>query len=267
MKQVKSRIGGVSETMLQTLYARASESKKENPLFHDPKAEEIVASLNYDFSLASQDFAMSKGVIARTILLDQMVKAFIREHENTCIINIASGMDTRFYRLDNGKIIWYNIDLAEAIALRNDCFEACERVTNIACSAMDEKWRKAVHEDNRPVLVIIEGLTMYLTEQDVKKIFAIISTLPKATIYVETMSRFAVKHVKEKSVAQSGAKFTWGIKKGKDLEKLLKGFVMAKEVSLIEGMKVIYPAYKWISWIKPVGRISNQIIVLKNDAD
>ena len=39
-----------------------------------------MKQLDYDFSKAEKDAAMSSGVIARTILLDQMVGAFLEEH-------------------------------------------------------------------------------------------------------------------------------------------------------------------------------------------
>lgn len=43
-----------------------------------------------------------------------------------------------------------------------------------------------------------------------------------------------VKHIKEKSIEGSHAKFTWGIKNGKKLEKLTPSFSFLKEVSLVE---------------------------------
>lgn len=49
---------------------------------------------------------MRSGVIARTIMLDKLVGDHIKNNPNATIINIACGMDTRFYRVDNGKIRW-----------------------------------------------------------------------------------------------------------------------------------------------------------------
>lgn len=74
----KIDITGVPETMLQTLYARAKESKKPDHAIYDGKAIEIVDSLDYDFSLADKDFAMGSGVIARTIVLDKLVSEFLK---------------------------------------------------------------------------------------------------------------------------------------------------------------------------------------------
>ena len=67
----KVNVTGVPETMIQTLYARAKESRKKDAKIKDDMAVEIVSKLDYDFSKADQDKAMSYGVIARTIVLDQ----------------------------------------------------------------------------------------------------------------------------------------------------------------------------------------------------
>ena len=90
----KVSVTGVPETMIQTLYARAKESQKDNPMIQDDMAAEIVSKLDYDFSNADKDKAMSYGVIARTIVLDEMVGRHLSKNPNTVVINIASGMDS-----------------------------------------------------------------------------------------------------------------------------------------------------------------------------
>lgn len=134
------KIGGVAETMLQTLYARAKESKKPNHKIYDEKAIEIVERMDYDFGLADKDAVMSSGVAARTIVLDRMVSDFIKRFPDTTVINIACGMDTRFYRIDNGMTHWYNLDLPVTMEVRKKYILENERVTLIAGSAMDAGW-------------------------------------------------------------------------------------------------------------------------------
>lgn len=46
---------------------------------------------------------MSGGVVARTVVLDELVSDFIRKNPDCTVVNIACGLDTRFYRMDNGK--------------------------------------------------------------------------------------------------------------------------------------------------------------------
>lgn len=60
----KVNVTGVPETMVQTLYARAKETKKQNAKIKDEIAVELVEKLDYDFSKADKDSAMTYGVIA-----------------------------------------------------------------------------------------------------------------------------------------------------------------------------------------------------------
>lgn len=48
----KVNVTGVPETMVQTLYARAKETKKQNAKIKDEIAVELVEKLDYDFSIA-----------------------------------------------------------------------------------------------------------------------------------------------------------------------------------------------------------------------
>ena len=75
----KITLSGVPETMLQTVYARAKETKTRGAIT-DNKAVEIIDRLDYDFSMADKDAAMHSGVIARTIVLDKLVKTYLAGH-------------------------------------------------------------------------------------------------------------------------------------------------------------------------------------------
>ena len=90
----KITLSGVPETMLQTVFARAKETKTRGAIT-DSKAVEIIDRLDYDFSAADQDTAMHSGVIARTIVLDRLVKAYLAGHGGAVVVNIACGLDTR----------------------------------------------------------------------------------------------------------------------------------------------------------------------------
>lgn len=260
----KISLQGVPETMLQTLYARASYSEKPNHKFYDSKSIEIVSQMDYDFSRAKRDAAMSNGVIARTILLDRMVSDFIKEHPNAVVVNIACGLDTRFYRVDNGKIRWYNLDLPETIAVRSRFLEESGRVSVIAKSAMDESWTSEIEKQKGKALVLIEGLVMYLTEADVRQILSIIDRhFECVEIIMETMNPFVMKHMKEKSIEATKAKFTWGLKSGKNLKSIAPNLIWVKDVSLVEGMKELYPIYRLLGWIPAVRNISNKLVVLE----
>lgn len=112
----KPKLSGVPETMLQTVYARAKETKTRGAI-KDTKAVEIIDKINYDFSLADKDSAMHSGVVARTIVLDKLANKYLAKNKGAVVVNIACGLDTRCYRM-NGYTHWYNLDLPETIAVR-----------------------------------------------------------------------------------------------------------------------------------------------------
>lgn len=256
----KISLSGVPETMLQTIYARAKESQGRGAI-HDAKAEEIIERLNYDFSLADKDSAMRSGVIARTIVLDRLTKAWLVSNPGAVVVNIACGLDTRCYRME-GFCHWYNLDLPETMAVRESLLPERGMISQIAMSAMDD-WGNEIKEQNTPVLIIIEGLTMYLSEADVQRIFRVISRrFEKATVFAETMNPMIVKRFKEKSIEGSNAKFSWGVKNGPALAALLPDFRFMEEHCLTEGMAVFAPIYKLLDKLPAVRNISNKIIVL-----
>ena len=114
------------------------------------------------------------------------------------------------------------------------------------------------------MLVIMEGLSMYLQENDIRQIFSIIEKVfNKSTVMIETMSPFFVKHMKEKSIEGSNAKFTWGVKNGMELQQIVPIFTWKRDVSLVEGMKVIMPVYNVLGKIPVVRGMSNKIVVME----
>ena len=259
----KIKLSGVPETMLQTVYARAKESRGRG-VIQDAKAEELIEKLDYDFSLADKDTAMRSGVIARTIVLDRLTKKWLAEHPGAVVVNIACGLDTRCYRMA-GFCRWYNLDLPETMAVREKLLPENGAISQIAMSAMDD-WGDTIQERHVPVLIIIEGLSMYLSQDDVTRIFRVIShRFSKATVFVETMNPMVVKRFKEKSIEGSHAKFTWGVKNGASLAAVLSGFRFVEEHSLCEGMAVFAPIYKLLDKLPTLRNISNKIIVLEKE--
>ncbi|MBR1931294.1 MAG: class I SAM-dependent methyltransferase [Lachnospiraceae bacterium] len=257
-------ITGVPETMLQTLYARAQESSKPEHKIYDEKAIEIVQMLDYDFTNAGKDAVMSSGVIARTILLDRMVAQFVAANPHAAVINIACGMDTRFYRVDNGMLAWYNIDLPETIAVRSKFLEEKGRVQMLGISAMDEAWAQQVDTGRESTLVVVEGLSMYLKEADVRQILSIIERhFSNVTVFFEILSPMFVGKDVEKSIKASKASFTWGARSGRELVSLVPGFAFVEDRSLVETMQEMYPIYKVLGKIPFIRNMSNKIAVLE----
>ena len=251
--------------MLQCFYARAMHSRNPKNKFRDTKAEELIDRIDYDFSNAKKDTAMSGGIVARSVVFDELVSDFIRKNPDCTVVNIACGLDPRCYRM-TGFSHWYNLDLPETMAVREKLLpEKNETISQLAMSAMDD-WGAKIAETNVPALIIIEGLTMYLAQTDIQQIFRVISgRFQDATAFVETMNPMVVRRFQEKSIAASGARFTWGVKDGETLAALLPDFRFMEEHGLTEGMAVFVPIYKLLDKIPAVRSISNRIVVLQQE--
>lgn len=264
--KIKPTINGSAETMLQSFYARAQYSKRKNHKFNDAKAVELVDKIDYDFSAAAKDSAMGKGVIARTIVFDELVKNYIEKNPGCTVVNIACGLDTRFYRMDNGKITWYNLDLPETIAIRNQIFEESGRVSTIGISALDSAWPKEVKVRGK-MLFIIEGLSMYLTAEENGKILKVIKdNFDNAYILMECLAKTWIKKEGiEKSIQQTGSKFVFGADHFEDLGNMTKGYHKIKDDNILRGMELFSSAYKLFSLLPIAKKVSQKILIFEKD--
>lgn len=251
---MKVNLEGVAETMLIPLCAKAVETKRKNSRFIDEKAVELVNKIDYDFSKFDKRFTR-EGVIARSIIFDKVMKKFISQHPNAICISVGCGLDARFYRMDNGTIHWYNVDFPEVIKIRKQLLKEDGRIKNIAGSALDKKWAETitVFEKNlngQRIAIILEGILMYFTEQDVRELFSIIkSYFPGCTIFAELMHPFVAKRSQNhETVKNTSAVFHWGIKKGIEAEALCDGLHFMKEWSLFVELK----KYNWMAKVSSV---------------
>ena len=201
--------------------------------------------------------------IGRSFVLDDMVGEYIKNHPNCTIVNIASGMDTRFNRLDNGIIKWYNVDLKNSADFRLKYIPDTERVKTLAYSAMDENWASEIEVDG-DLLFIIEGLTMYLKEEENKKILKIIDdNFDSCTVYAEIMPLVSVENTKEVSVEETNSEFIWGLKKGSELRRLNSNLKWVKDVNLFDGVNVYRPIFRLITWFPLLRKRMDYIAVLE----
>jgi O-methyltransferase involved in polyketide biosynthesis len=220
--------------MLIALHARAAESRRKNHMIYDEKAIELVDKIDYDFSRFDGTRMTQSGVACRTVLLDRETKKFIGEHPDGICISIGCGLDTRFYRLDNGRLHWYNIDLPEVIAIRRQFFTEDGRVQMLSKSALDPEWPSLIDAENKPVLIILEGILMYFTQEKVRELLAIIKKhFTGCMILMELMSPLAASNTRfHDTVKKTNAAFKWGVKDGAQVTVLCDDLILLDEWSL-----------------------------------
>ena len=133
------KLGDVQTTALIPVAIKASESLRPNARVRDDVAVQMIETLGID-PAPYDKFLSHEGVIARTVMLDRMVKYFVAQNPEAVIVNMGAGFDNRFSRVDNGKIFWFDLDLPDSIAVRKKVFKERERVQMIEGSVLEDGW-------------------------------------------------------------------------------------------------------------------------------
>jgi len=262
---MKVALDGVEETMLIPLCIKAEETKRPNPRIRDVRAVEMINRIDYDFSKFEKKRFSYGGVIARTVIIDREARKFITSYPDAVCINVGCGLDARFYRVDNGRIDWYDLDLPRVMALREGLLPEDERVHRISFSALDEQWAVHVNAGGRPVLIIMEGLLMYFTEDEVRRLLAVLKRhFPGCSILAELTPEFVAKNGKRhETVGKTGAVFRWGVGSGKDVERLCDGLSLTEEWSLNTEMKKYELLFRIIFSLPIVKGFNNRIALYR----
>ena len=235
-------LSGVSETLLITLYIRAMESQRPDALIKDERAEALVRQMDQDFlqsKLAKiEDYSaipsfMQVAIILRSREFDRHARDFLARHPEAVVVHIGCGLDTRFERVDNGRVEWYDLDLPEVIALRRKLIGGeGERYHLLACSVLDSVWLDTVSAHRqRPVLFLAEGVLMYFDEAQVKSLVLTLKEhFPGAELVFDAFSPFfSWANNLRVTFTKIGARSYWALKRSKDLKRWGDGIRLLDE--------------------------------------
>ncbi|MET8772276.1 class I SAM-dependent methyltransferase [Streptomyces sp. NPDC004658] len=164
---------GVPETLLWNLYQRAFEARQPHPVLDDPKAIELVERIDYPFeeTFGRPSPLLAQGQALRVRTFDGAVAAFLREHPRGTVVALAEGLETQFWRVDNGRAHWLCVELPETARVRRALLPDGERRRTLARSALDLSWRDEV-DPSHGVIVTAQGLLMYLRPGEVRRLIA-----------------------------------------------------------------------------------------------
>lgn len=203
-------LGQAQETLLIPLYARALESGRKRPILEDPKAVEMVESIDWDFRRFGQRWRVF-ACAARSAMFDVWVADFLGLHPEGTVVEIGAGLNTRFERLDNGRVHWFDLDLPDVVELRRRFFSDTERRTSLAASVLDTDWIAAVRRSPGPYFFVAETVLVYLEERQVKTALSqIAANFPGARIAFDTVSRRAIESGnRDFARRKMAARFAW----------------------------------------------------------
>ncbi len=256
-KDLINTITDISETLLIPLYARAQETLSKHPVINDRKAVEITEKLNNIFLVSNSPLhqQLAKGKIRkrsnkklaaflsiRTRKFDRYCLDFLNRIPNGTIVELGCGLSSRFSRIDNGKVMWYDLDLPDVIEIRKQFFQETTRNHMIASSVLDDTWMEKL--PMKDILFIAEGLLMYLHEEDVKSlVLKVQKKLPGSELVCEVENTFVINMLKKERWRKKfqrdhhlgkDANLYFGIRHGTDLESWGQGIRFLDEWTVFD---------------------------------
>jgi methyltransferase (TIGR00027 family) len=188
-------IRNVSDTALWVAIYRAMESERPDAIFRDPYArrlggergEAIVREMPNGASLAWP-------MIVRTAVMDEIVTRCVQQGAKT-VLNLAAGLDARPYRMDlPASLRWIHVDMPEMLAYFRDAMAGetphC-RLEFAAADLREADVRNRLFADaatEGPVLVITEGLLIYLKPHDVAALARDLHDIAKARWWLSDLA-------------------------------------------------------------------------------
>jgi len=211
--RVRVDLSGTPQTMLATLYAKALDADFKEPILGDRFAKQIVERIDYDWKKTTITPRRAPSVTTRTAHFDAWANQFLAAHPQAVVLHVGCGLDSRFFRLQPGPgVEWYDVDYPEVAALRTQLYPVAEHYHVVAASVTDPGWLADIPAD-RPALMIGEGLTMYLTEQEgIALLRRIVERFPSGELQFDAFSRLGIKSQwMNVIVRRAGATLYWGI--------------------------------------------------------
>ena len=171
-----AQIENVSDTAKWVAVYRAMETERPDAIFKDPFAARLAGAEGAAIvDGMNRGRAMAWAMIVRTAIFDEIMLDRIRNGGVDTVLNLAAGLDARAWRMPLPPTLrWIDVDLPGILdyktnTLRND--KPVCRYEAIRADLTDAGRRQAlfsqVNGESSRVLVVTEGLIVYLTAEQV----------------------------------------------------------------------------------------------------
>ena len=169
-------IENVSDTALWVAVYRAMETARPDAIFKDPYAERLAGEKGLKIvGEMKQGRTMAWAMIVRTAVMDELILDRINNAGVDTVLNLAAGLDTRAWRLPLPPALkWIDVDLPAITEYKQSHMRDEQPVCDYEAIAADltnapvrDALFSQIGKSARSVLVITEGLLIYLSADDV----------------------------------------------------------------------------------------------------
>jgi O-methyltransferase involved in polyketide biosynthesis len=241
---------GVSETLLIPLFTRAQEGQRSDALLKDPIAVELIRQLDYDFSRIKLQKHDVLGLILRVREFDRFARDFLALHPQGVVVHLGCGFDTRFHRVDNGEVEWFDLDLPEVIDLRDRYIHVeNQRYHLLAASMFESDWLETIKlQKPRPFLFLAEGVFPYFERESIQRLVRDLYTLFPGSELVFDAHQPWVVHTDNLQLILSRvkARLHFSLRHGKDVESWAEGIRLLEEWFYFGSDEPRLRPYRWL---------------------
>jgi len=204
-----SHITHVSDTARWVAMYRAMETKRPDAIFRDPYAERLggpqgQAIVDHMKNARQMAWAM----IVRTAVFDQVIRERVTSAGVDLVLNLAAGLDARPWRMTElpPTLRWIDVDLPDMLDYKLDMLKDEKTVCRydaIRLDLKDKPKRQALFNqlggEAKRVLVVTEGLLVYLDEADVGELARDLHAVPTFQWWLIDLVSPRIKKYVEKS--------------------------------------------------------------------
>ena len=231
-------------TLLIPLAARAfGDAMFPAKAVHDGYAAQALRSLDTDISLFLDDRISVYGVLSRTRIFCDLARHFFSRFPNALGVNLGCGLSHYFQWLDQHTNQWLDADLPQVMALRKQLLPAGgKRLRHAEVDISQPGWWARLklprQRDGVPVLLICEGVLMYLEPAQVQSVLREFGENAPAgsELLCDTLCWMAVGCAAlHPSVRHTQAQFRWGPSRLADFTAPHPRLVVRSEHAVTEG--------------------------------
>ena len=204
-------MNNINKTLYIPLYGKAYVSKK-GLFLEDRKAEEIWAKEAFTLKGKSKSKWLAYYMGIRSAVFDNWLRLQMTNMEDSVVIHIGCGMDSRVLRVGTMNHKWYDVDFPEVITERKRYYTESSDYQMIGGDIRDCNWLTSIPE-RKCAIVVMEGVSMYLTASQLKAFVTVLSAhFENIALMLDCYTVFAAKISKYKNpINDVGVTHVYGI--------------------------------------------------------
>ena len=208
----------VNKTLYIPLYGKAYVSRK-GIILRDRKAEEIWEREGFALKGKSKSKWLAYYMAMRSAVFDQWLTEQLTVMEDTLVIHIGCGMDSRVERVGLRNSCWYDVDFPDVIRERKRYYSETPSYHMLATDVRDIAWIESIPKAEK-VLIVMEGVSMYIRPEEIKRLLETIRNhFFNINILMDCYTVFAARTSKYKNpINDVGVTTVYGIDDPKLLE-------------------------------------------------